>query len=429
MDSKIAYAEPTCRFPLFALLGATALSMMGNVTTFVAIPWFMLQTTGSAAKMGIVGGTETLAAVLAGLFGGPIVDRLGFRRASVLADLMGGATVAAIPLLHGTVGLAFWQLLSLVFLGALLDTPGVTGRQSLIPDLSRMAGVPIEGANSAYQAIVRSSYLFGPPLAGVLIVLMGPSNVLLLDAATFAVSAAVIAAAVPRPARAPAAGGGPGGYLAEFFEGLGFVRRDVLILSIVAAAAILNALFSPLFSVILPVYADANFGSAVALGTMIGGFGAGSLVGAVLFGVVGHRLPRRATLITGWAIVGLPFWALAAEPSLPLSMAALFVTGLASGPLNPIIFTVVQERTPEGMRGRVMGVLWAGTLAATPLSLVLGGFLLELVGLRPVLAGVATCYLLVTLGMLLNPALRQMDAAVSDRPGHGAPPPKRDPER
>lgn len=429
MDSKIAYAEPTCRFPLFALLGATALSMMGNVTTFVAIPWFMLQTTGSAAKMGIVGGTETLAAVLAGLFGGPIVDRLGFRRASVLADLMGGATVAAIPLLHGTVGLAFWQLLSLVFLGALLDTPGVTGRQSLIPDLSRMAGVPIEGANSAYQAIVRSSYLFGPPLAGVLIVLMGPSNVLLLDAATFAVSAAVIAAAVPRPARAPAAGGGPGGYLAEFFEGLGFVRRDVLILSIVAAAAILNALFSPLFSVILPVYADANFGSAVALGTMIGGFGAGSLVGAVLFGVVGHRLPRRATLITGWAFVGLPFWALAAEPSLPLSMAALFVTGLASGPLNPIIFTVVQERTPEGMRGRVMGVLWAGTLAATPLSLVLGGFLLELVGLRPVLAGVATCYLLVTLGMLLNPALRQMDAAVSDRPGHGAPPPKRDPER
>lgn len=77
------------------MLGATALSMVGNALTFVAIPWFVLQTTGSAARMGLVGGAITLAAVLAGLFGGPIVDRLGFGRTSVLADLTSGAAVAA----------------------------------------------------------------------------------------------------------------------------------------------------------------------------------------------------------------------------------------------------------------------------------------------------------------------------------------------
>jgi MFS family permease len=415
MDPKAAPTQTARRLPLFAMLGATAISRVGNVLTSVAIPWFVLQTTGSAVRMGLVGGAISLAAVLAGLFGGPIVDRLGFRRTSVLADLMSGTTVAAIPLLYGTIGLEFWQLLLLVFLGAFLDMPGITGRQSLVPDLSRMAGMPVERANSAYQAIERASFLVGPPLAGVLIALLGTSNVLLLDAATFAVSAAAIAVAVPRPVRTFAERTS-GGYLAELFEGLSFVRRDALILSIVVVAAVLNALDSPVFSVVLPVYADTNFGSAVALGTMIGGFGAGSLVGAVLFGAVGHRLPRRATLIAGWVLVGLPFWALAAEPSLPLSVAALFVSGLAAGPLNPIIFTVVQERTPEEMRGRVIGALWAAALAATPLGMA-AGFALELVGLRLLLMGIAACYLVVTLGMLLNPALRQMSDPATDGPG------------
>jgi MFS family permease len=261
------------------MLSATALSVVGNSLTFVAVPWFVLQTTGSAAKTGLTGGVVTLAAVLAGFFGGPIVDRLGFKRTSVVADLASGATVAAIPLLHHTVGLAFWQLLALVFLGAFLDTPGLTARQSLIPDLSRMANVTVERANSALQAIERSSFLFGPPLAGLLIVLIGANNVLFLDAATFVVSAAVIASALPRPERESAEDAGPDGYLTELLEGMRFIRRDRLLLSIVAAAVVLNFLDAPVFSVVLPVYADGVYGSAVVLGTILGGFGAGSLAG------------------------------------------------------------------------------------------------------------------------------------------------------
>jgi MFS family permease len=87
----------------------------------------------------------------------------------------------------------------------------------------------------------------------------------------------------------------------------------------------------------------------------------------------------------------------------------LAITGLAAGPLNPLIFTVVQERTPEHLRGRVIGALWALALAASPLGVVLTGYLLEAVGLRLILVGVAAGYLVVTLSMLFNPALREMD--------------------
>ena len=192
-------AIPTQRLPLFTMLGATRLSMVGNIITFLAVPWFVLQTTGSATQTGLTGGVVVLGMVLGGFFGGPLVDRLGFRRASIVADLASGVTVTLIPLLYLTVGLAFWQFLVLVLLGTCLDTPGMTARQSLIPDLAGRAGMPVERANSALQAIESSSDLLGPPLAGILIAILGPSNVLFLDAATFVLSAAMIAGAVPRP--------------------------------------------------------------------------------------------------------------------------------------------------------------------------------------------------------------------------------------
>jgi MFS family permease len=400
----------TRRIPILAMLGATGLSMTGNVLTFMAVPWFVLQTTGSASKTGLTGGVVVLGMVLGGFFGGPLVDRLGFKRASVVADLASGVTVTLIPLFHLTVGLAFWQLLALVLLGTCLDTPGMTARQSLVPELADRARMPVERANSALQAIEGSSDLLGPPLAGVLIAFLGATNVLFLDAATFVVSAATIAVAVPRSDRAPAEAPASGGrYLAELLEGLRFIRSDRLIFSIVVFAMILNFLDSPIFLVVLPVYADANFGSAVVLGVMFAGFGAGSLASTLLFGALGHRLPRRATLIACFVAVGLPFFVLATIPSLPVAVAALAVTGLAAGPLNPIIFTVVQERTPEWLRGRVIGALWALALAVTPVGVTLVGYLLEAVGLRPVLIAVAVGYLMVTLSMLLDPALREME--------------------
>jgi predicted MFS family arabinose efflux permease len=112
-------------------------------------------------------------------------------RTSIVADLAGAVTVALIPLLYYTIGLVF------------LDAPGHTARQSLVPDLARRARMRIERANAAFQGIQHTSFLLGPPLAGVLIALFTPGNVLWIDAATFVVSAALVAALVPSDAPQP----------------------------------------------------------------------------------------------------------------------------------------------------------------------------------------------------------------------------------
>jgi len=407
-------ARAARRLPVFALLSASAISEFGNVLTFVAVPWFVLETTGSAARTGITGGAVTLAVVLAGLFGGPVVDRLGFKRTSVLADLTSGATVAAVPLLYHTVGLAFWQLLALVFLGALLDSPGLTARQSIVPDLAELGGVRAERVNSGMQAIGQFALLLGPPAAGVLIAVLTPSNVLYLDAATFAVSAVAIASLVPSPAprtdRPSGGTAGTGRYLAELAEGLRFILSDRVNSSTIPVSVGVNFLIAPVLSVALPVLAQRTYGSAESLGLMLGGYGAGALAGAVLYGVLGHRLPRRATFVALLFAQALPLWALAAAPSLLVAAGALAITGFGVGPVNPLVYTARQEHTPRELLGRVQGAAGTLSMAAVPPGMVLVGYGMETFGLHPTMMALAACYLAVAAYALLNPALKAMDA-------------------
>jgi MFS family permease len=410
VDEPLQSSGPGRRSPILALLGANAISETGNVLAFVAIPWFVLQTTGSAARMGLTGGAFLLAAVVAGVVGGPVVDRMGFKRTSIVADLAGAVTVALIPLLHHTIGLSFWQLLALVLLGGFLDAPGHTARQSLVPDLAGRAGMGIERANAAFQGIQHASFLLGPPLAGLLIASFSPGNVLWIDAATFVVSAALVAGLVPSASRSGTAAGTRRArrYLAELAEGLAFLRRDRLVVWMFGIGVVANSLALPLFAVVLPFYARQIYGSAVDLGLMLGGFGGGALAGTVLYGIFGHLLPRRATLVSAILLMGLPFWVLVATPSLGVTIGALFVAGFALGPPNPLTYSVLQERTPQRMLGRVLGAGVSFSMVAVPVGMVLCGYALEVLGLRLTLAGISALYLTAGITSFLSPALLEL---------------------
>lgn len=393
------------KMPFYAFLTANAISLAGNALTMVAVPWFVLETGGSAAQVGLVGFFTALPAVLAAFLGGTLVDRLGHKQSSIVADLASGVTVALIPLLYATVGLQFWQLLVLVFLGALLDAPGNTARQALLPDVAKNTGMRLERANALQQTVQRLSMLIGPALAGVLIMLFGASNVLWVDAATFVVSAALFAVAVPAVGdrlvdTEP--------YLAQIRAGLAFIRGDRLLLTLLLIIATTNFLDAPVFAVILPVYAEQAYGSAANLGIMLSAFGAGAVISALVFGAIGHRLPRRGTFIISFVLVSVPFFVLAQMPAFPAAVGALAFAGLAAGPINPLLMTVIQERVPSAMRGRVFGMIMATALVAAPLGMVLAGLAVETVGVSATLLGMAICYLAVTASQVFNRNLCEM---------------------
>jgi MFS family permease len=394
--------------PLYALYSANAISFIGNNLTTIAIPWFVLVTTGSAAKTGITAFFSILPIVIAGIFGGTIVDRLGYKRTSIIADLASGTTVAAIALLHHLDLLSFPVLLALVFLGALLDAPGGTARAAMVPELAEPARVPLERATSLMQIVERGSRLVGAPLGGVLIAAFGPAGALWIDAATFAVSAGMVLFLVPAPPQ-PATGEPAAGYLHELKAGFAFIRADRLLSAVVMTVMVTNLLDAAIGSVSLPVLAKDQFDSSIALGLMAAASGGGAALGAAVYAIYGNRLSRRAVFIPAFVIVGIRPLVLAALPSLPIVIAIQVITGLAAGPLNPILGVIEFERIPAGMRGRVFGAITAGAWLAMPVGVLGGGYLIDLLGLPATFAILGVCYVVTTLTLVINPAIHDMD--------------------
>lgn len=394
------------RAPLLALFAANAVSLTGNVAALVAIPWFVLQTTGSATKTGITAFAGLLPVVLSGLFGGALVDRLGYRRTSIVADVASALAVAAIPLLHSTMGLEFWQLVVLVFLGGLLDAPGGTARAALLPDVAASAGWSFERATGATAVVERFARLAGAPLAGVLIAATGATNVLWIDAGSFLVSAALVAVGVPRPAveREPR----KTSYRRELREGYAFLRADRTLAVLVFIVSLTN-LFDAVAMIALPVLAHDVYESALSLGLMTAAGGAGSVLGALAFAAIGHRLSRRAVFTWGFILVTVSFPVAAFFPPLAVLLVAKTISGLASGPLNPVIDTVFMERVPAGMRGRVFGVTHAAAWVAIPLGVLVAGAVIEAIGLRATLLLSGAAYLTITIGARFSTALRDLD--------------------
>ncbi len=434
-DAEIAPSTLQRRLPLYALYGADLISITGDVMMFLAVPWFVLQTTGSVAQTGITAFFSTGAVAAAALLGSAFVDRLGFQRASVVSDLASGVAVALIPLLYATVGLPFWALLALVFVAGLLTTPGATARAALVPDLALLAGVRFERATSLTDGVNRLARFFGAPLAGLLIVLIHTSNLLWIDAATFAASALLIGLMVPRGLQGSASAtaaevaapaeisiaADDGAAEAQpvrrrLFgnarEGIAFIVRDPVLLSGTLVVLVTNMLDAGFGAVLFPAYIKQVFGSAVVQGTLIAAFGGAAFLGALAFGAVGHRLPRRLTLGWGFTIGGATrfFWVLLLAHALPVLIVVQVLCGFCIGPINPIFSTIDYERVPVAMRARVFGAMTAGAMLGSPLGGLLAGGLAPLVGLPLCIVIFGVIYLVATGSLLVNPALRVLDA-------------------
>ena len=398
------------RTPLYALYTADAISLVGNFVAQLAIPWYVLVTTDSPTATALAVFLNFLPIVLAGFFGGVVVDRLGFRLTSIVADLASAAAVAAIPLLHTTVGIELWQLLTLVFVGALLDAPGSTARAALFPDAVEVAGVGMERATGIRGAIQQSSVLVGGPLGGVLVATLGPTTALWVDAGTFLVSAALVTFLVPRPRAHGEAAAEPakGRYFTELAEGLRFIWSQRVIRAVVLTVLVTNLLDSP-FPVLMSVFARQEYGSAADLGLIYGAFGGAALAGSLAFSAVGHRLPRRRTFVICFATFPVMYLTLATLPSLPVAVAGAAVVGFAAGPINPLLATIQFELVPASLRGRVFGAVRAGAWAAIPLGVLLGGFVIEAIGVATTFFVIGLSYLAVTAFGFFNPAFHEMD--------------------
>lgn len=398
------------------MLAANSISTIGSSLTLIGVPWFVLETTGSAGRAGVVAFCATLPIVVSALIGGPVIDRIGRRRVSVASDLVCGTAVAAIPLLHYADALEFWILCALMAVSGLLHTPGNTARFVLVPDLADHAGTTLARAASLFDAVARGSRMVGAALAGVLIALVGAETVLLLDGATFVTSALLVAtgvrgirAAEPRKDVAPVS---MRAYRTELREGYVYLLRNRLLLATVVMVLFMNGTDQGWNAVLLPVHASEELGGARDIGLLTALFGAGGLTGALLYGAVGHRFSRWTVFTVCVVLCGAPRYAVAALTGTTLPLAVtMALSGVAGGVLNPILTTVAYRSVPEELRSRVSGVITAGCELAMPVGGLAAGLLVESAGARGALLAMGGVYLLATLSPLVFPVWRTLDGA------------------
>ncbi|XVU23958.1 MFS transporter [Actinoplanes sp. CA-054009] len=378
------------RRPLASLLAAEAVSLAGSHIAGLAVPWLVLTTTGSATRVGAVALAQTLPFVLAGMFGGPLVDRLGARRVAIVSDAASAAVVALVPLLHVLGLLSFGSLVAIVAVAGALGGATNTAKRALLPQAA--AGTPMARATALFDGIGRAALLVGLPLGGLLVAAIGPAAVLAIDAASFAVCAATVAAGVRTPA--PPGRQAPGepreSYLSSLAAGFAFLRRDSLVAVIVGVLFFTNLADQAYTIVFVPVWVRESGAGPAVLGLLGGVFGLGAVLGSLIYAALATRLPRMLTFAVCFLLAGSPrFFALAVSDRLGPVLAVAFGAGLAVAAVNPILMALGYERVPPGLRGRVLGLAVAIGFAGVPLGGLLGGLAVDQAGPRaaPLIAG------------------------------------------
>jgi MFS family permease len=197
-------SPPACRLRTHprrafnVLLVATLLSVAGDGITQIGVPWFVLMSTGSPGKAGVVALCTMLPAAVGSLLGGTVVDRGGARRVSVVSDAACCMVVMTVPALQLTGALHFWELCALMALAGLLHAPGNTARAVMLPALASRSHLPLSRAAGMSAGAARAASIIGSAAGGVLVTALGAGNALFVDAGTFAASAVLIAAGIRR---------------------------------------------------------------------------------------------------------------------------------------------------------------------------------------------------------------------------------------
>jgi MFS family permease len=379
--------------PIAALLASQAISGLGSQMTFLALPWFVLVTSGSPSRMGLVFAVEVLPVALFGIPSGGVVQRYGARSTMLVCDFASAPLIALIPLLHALGALPFPLLLGIVFATGVFLTPYFSASRLLLPEILGEDERAVAQGNTVLEGTTQLTGLIGPAVAGVLIGVLGAANVLWLDAASFLASFALLAALVP--AGSPVV---PEEHERGLLAGVRYIARDRL-LRLVTFVSLLVGVVIPFLFAAVPVLAYERYdGRAEVAGWMFAAWGGGSVAGsAFAYRAVARLRPLRLARVA-FVACALPLWGLLFELPPVGPVAAIFACSFFVPSLNAPVLGLFSLRVPRALRGKTMTALVTANSLARPVSYAVAGPLLAHAGLGPT-------FLVVAVGMSLAAAV------------------------
>ena len=374
----------------------------------ITIPWLILERTDSPTFAGLVAAISALPGILVSPIGGWMVDHIGRRAVSIGADLLSSLSVAAFPIVAATFGLSNPSILLIAVLGATFDPAGYTARKTLLTDVAKASDADLDHLNGLHDGIMGVAWILGPAVGAGLIASVGAVNSFWVSAALFIIAALAISflrvGDAAKESREVAKTSGEETN-SSIRIGVKTLWDDKVLRTLSVALLIIAAVYLPTEAVVLPTYFE-DVDNPRGLGFVISALAAGSAVGSFGYGWISARMKRKTLIrliLLGSALSIIP---MAFLPPLSVLMLSGFLLGLSWGPYNPLISTLVQQRVPAHLHGRVFGVQTAVFYAAPPLGMVLAGLSVESYGIKAtyiVLAGVLS---ITSILVLLTKALR-----------------------
>lgn len=403
-------SSPSISGPMRNLLVGFYTSLFGSQMTTVALAFAVLASGHGAAGIGLVLAASRIPTVTFVLVGGVLADRLPRRTVMLTTDAVRSASqaVLAVWLFTGDVPLIVLMSFAAVDgLGNAFFRPALTG---LVPSVAGPSS--LQRANALIGFGRSFSSLAGPTVGGLLVAFTDPATVFAIDAVTYLVSALFLLAIprdtpVPRPRRSS--------MFTELREGWTEFRSRRWVWTLVGQAALLHLSTIPAYQVLGPQIAADSLGGARSWGFILGGFGAGSVVGGL---VMVRYSPRRPMLL---AILGLLWFvpasiALALQAPLAVIVATGVLAGTGIGIYGTLWATVLQANVPSQVLSRVSAYDWFGSLVTLPLGFTLAGLLGGELGTAfPLLLG-AGVVALSSVAVLAVPEVRHLTAEPAAAP-------------
>ena len=392
---------------------AQLISTIGDWVLFVALPFYTYGLTGSTLATGAMFMASTLPRLLLGSVAGVFVDRWDRKKTMIVSDVLRGALLLLLLLVHTREQL--WLIYLTAFVMAVVGQFFAPAKSAIIPRLvSQKDLLSANSLNALSDALTR---LVGAGLGGALMSALGFGSVVWLDAASFLFSALMLALiAVPAAPTAATPKAGPqsparqwAAVWREWWAGLQLVKQQKVLFALFVVLGVALLGDSMITVLIVPLVKSLLGGGALQLGWLMTAQGIGGILGGVAAGQLGKLVAPRRLVSLGLMATALTILALVNLPFLPVALALMALIGVVSMSWMVSSQTMLQMNVGDQYRGRIFGTFGAISALMSLIGMGLAGMLGDLVGVILIASLGGALYL--TAGLLAWGMLREAESA------------------
>jgi MFS family permease len=396
----------------------SAISDTGTWMQVMAQGYVMSTLTNKAIMLGMANFAAGLPMLLLTMVGGSAADRFDKRKILLTTQYVQIALAISIGLLVMSGKLEIWHILAFAVALGISNSFEMPTLNALVPELVKRD--EIQSAIAVDRAVFHGSRVVGPSLGGIFISVWGAASAFFLNAISFI---ALIIALLTIPPRPRGTAEEEQKRASGIKDGFRYVAKDKPSLAMIGLIAATTVFIFPIITVMMPLYVRLVLGlGADQLGFLMGASAVGSVVGAI-FLISIPRKKRVPIMMLNVGIVAFAIFSLSRAPSFYIATALLIFNSLGLAMNFGLANTIVQERAPDYLRGRVSAVFMLSFVGLMPVAGLGITGLSDLIGMRTALAIAAGCYAVIALIVLGRVRRQCAQPAVAEMPSAETPAP------